>query len=303
MRIESLHALLSHYPDIDGFGEFDDLSLAEAKIRSRLERQDESLWQDADLEALTQLARIQGLQGLVVEAKTMLDRARPRVYPSEDGPATRLQIRYLLEQGRLLCLAMTPVKAQSYFNQALDFALKINATFFAIDAALMLSVSQPPKYKNEQLKNALQMAEQSSDPQAQLWLSHLYVMQGWHAFDFRRYEDALVSFEKALARPRQPGETLKVMVIHWCIARTLRALNRIDEALVMQRELLAQLSIAGQVNGHVFLEIAECLQVLKQPEEARGYFESAYTQLSTDGWYSDNKAADLSRMRHLYGKK
>ncbi len=73
-------------------------------------------------------------------------------------------------------------------------------------------------------------------------------MEGWHAFDFRRMEDALKSFNLALARPRVPGEMTKVIHIKWCVARCLRALGRIQEALDIQQELLSEITNAGKLN-------------------------------------------------------
>lgn len=89
-------------------------------------------------------------------------------------------------------------------------------------------------------------------------------------------------------------------MIRWSIGRTLRGLNRISEALDLQTQIKTELSIEGQVNGHVFLEIAECLQLQQRIEEAKGFFELAYKNLSLNPWYSDNNGTELRRMQFLF---
>jgi tetratricopeptide (TPR) repeat protein len=212
----------------------------------------------------------------------------------------RTEIRLLLEEGRHLWLIRNPAKALNLFNQAWTLASTSGENFFAIDAAIMLSLCQPKKFQNEWLQKALSLAEESPDEQAKLWLTQLYILNGWHFFDFRRFEEAYDNFIKALDRPRGNGETSNVHMIRWCVGRALRGLNRITEALDIQTQIKTDLSILGQTNGHVFLEIAECLQLLQRVEEAKSFFELAYKDLSTDPWYSDNNGTELKRMQFLY---
>ncbi len=47
----------------------------------------------------------------------------------------------------------------------------------------------------------------------------------------------------------------------------------------------------------------EVSAALAKKEEAKPYFESAYNKLSRNGWYSDNKTSELSRMQELYKKR
>ena len=303
MRIESVRDLHSQFPDIDGYWASGDFALTEATIRSALPADIGGEWSAKALDAITQLVRVQNLQGQSAEAKETLELARKLIMAMDPGKRTRLEIRLLLEEGRHLCLAMMPSKAQTHFNKAWTMATTTDEVFLAIEAAVMLSISQPPKFKNDWLQRAIALAEKTDIQQAKLWLAQLYLMDGWHAFDFRRFDDALKSFKKALERPRQPGEMTSLVLIKWCVARAMRALGLNQEALDIQKELLAEVSIEGKPNGHVFLEIAECLQLLKKTEEAKAYFESAYKELSVNGWYSDNKASELSRMQHLYKKR
>jgi len=303
MRIESVRDLHSQFPDIDGYWASDDLAATEATIRSMLPADLAGDWSPTALDAVTQLVRAQNLQGKSVEAKETLELARKLIMAIDPAKRVRLEIRLILEEGRHLCLSMMPAKAQAHFNQAWTMATEANEVFLAIEAAVMLSISQPPKSQNEWLQRAIQLAEKTDVAQAKLWLAQLYLMDGWHAYDFRRFEDALRSFNLALARPRDRGEMTDMILIKWCVARALRALGRTQEALEIQKELYIEVSNAGKLNGYVFLEMAECLQLLNKKDEARGYFEAAYKELSVNGWYSDNKASELSRMQHLYKKR
>lgn len=303
MRIESVRDLHGQFPDIDGYWSSGDLAVTEAAIRAVLPTDLAGEWNSTALNAITQLVRVQNLQGKSTEARETLELARKLIHALPPANGARNKIRLLIEEGRHLCLAMMPSKAQTHFQQAWTMATSANEAFLAIEIAVMFSISQPPKSKNDWLQRAIELAEKADVPEARLWLAQLYLMDGWHAFDFRRFEDALKSFKLALDRPSERGEMTSPIMIKWCIARALRALGRNQEALDIQNELLAEVSISGKLNGYIFLEIAECLQLLKKTEEAKTYFESAYKELSVNGWYSDNNASELSRMQHLFKKR
>lgn len=303
MRIESVRDLHSQFPDTDGFWASNDLVATENAIRAVLPNEDGGQWNTNTLNALTQLVRVQNLQGKTNDARNTLELARKHILGLEPSTRTHNEIRLLIEEGRHLCLAMTPSKALGLFQQAWNLANSSGEVFLAIEAAVMLSISQPPKYKNDWLQQAIDLAEKTDVAEAKLWLAQLYLMEGWHAFDFRRFDDALKSFERALSRPRENGEMTSLILIKWCVARAMRALGRNQEALDIQKGLLLEVPYAGQVNGYISLEVAECLQLLGKKEEAKSFFETAYKELSANAWYSDNKASELSRMMHLYKKR
>jgi tetratricopeptide (TPR) repeat protein len=301
MRIESLRDLLSQFPDVDGFWNFDDLTQTETIIKEQLDA--EKMANSTRLvELLTQLARVQGLLGKLTDAGATLLLANDLLGKHHEGGPLRAKIRFLIEQGRFFGLSMNSHQSLAYFAKAWELASPSDQTFFIIEAAVMLSVSQPPKYQNEWLQRALKMAEEATDNDSKLWLSQLYTMAGWHSFDFRKYDEALDNFQKALAQPYSEKEKSKLQRIKWAVGRTLRALNRLEESLEMQRALQAELEAEGKINGHVILEIGECLQLLKRYSEAKPCFESAYKELSLNGWYSDNKSLELSRIQHLSKK-
>ena len=198
---------------------------------------------------------------------------------------------------------MSPTKAHDIFARAWTLATDSNLPFFAIDAALMLSSIRPPKFQNEWLKKALDIVESSGDTNVRLWLAQLLFLQGWHEYDFRQFEGALESFTRALEQPLIIADETKGFALQWSRARTLRALGRTQDALVIQEGLLDKMRAKGKVNGHVYLEVAECKQLLNAKEEAKSYFESAYAELSANSWYSDNRIDELERMKYLYKKR
>jgi tetratricopeptide (TPR) repeat protein len=303
MRINSLHDALAYFPDFDGYWRSDDLAMTEAKIQSLLPTNWASEWTTKTVELLTQLARAQALQGKFSEARSTLDQAHQMIFESQKKMDPVAELRWILEQGRVLSLSMSPSKAHDQFVHAWNLATEKGLTFFAIDAALMISTVRPPKFRNEWLKKALDMAESSKDENDRMWLAQLLFLEGWHAFDTHQFDLALERFTKALDQPMIRNDESKGFALQWSRSRTLRALNQIPEALEIQEMLLARMQQRGKVSGHVYLEIAECKQLLNLKEEAKPYFELAYTQLSEDLWYSDNKKDELDRMKYLFKKR
>src|SRR6476620_2648798 len=124
MRIESLRGLHGQFPDIDGFWHFDDLMKTEITIREGLPRTGMP-WTPKDVEHLTQLARVQGLQGDLMGAKVTLENALEMIGKLEEKDRVRPVIRYSLELGRIHCLSMTPAKAQNALSHALKLAQEL----------------------------------------------------------------------------------------------------------------------------------------------------------------------------------
>jgi tetratricopeptide (TPR) repeat protein len=303
MRIESLYDALAFFPDIDGFWNSLSLADSESQFRAQLPHDWATEWTPRSVEIMTQIARAQGLQGELIKARDMLEQARQMISTSSQNLGPRTEVRCLLEQGRLLCLNMSPAKAHDLFIQAWTLANENGLPFFAVDAALMLSTIRPPKFQNEWLQKAYTQADSSTDRQVRLWLSQLLFLEGWHAFDFRQFDRALMCFEKALSQPNAADNAWRMMAMRWSHARAMRALGQVEQALVTQQSLLAEMSLKGSVSGHVYLEIAECQQILEQSDQAKINFELAYKELSVPGWYADNRDDELNRMKYLFKKR
>ena len=87
------------------------------------------------------------------------------------------------------------------------------------------------------------------------------------------------------------------------MGRTLRSLGRAEEALALQRTLLAEWEAAGEAGPYVLEEIAECLLALGRSDEARPFFARAHTELSKDDWLVKNEPGRLRRLAELGSEK
>lgn len=211
-------------------------------------------------------------------------------------------IRADIEEARSHLLARASSRAQPLFFQSWTAAMELGDTNLAVDAAFGLALTLPRRSQAECFDRALVLVEKSTDPSVQLWLAPLCLARGWHSFDLRKFDEALVFFERALAAPYDARENVDRAAIRWSIGRALRALDRADEALKIQLEVQDQMSSRGDISGHVFLEIGECMHMLRKTEGAKTFFEQAHTSLSTDVWYRDNRASELQRMKAFYKK-
>jgi hypothetical protein len=124
-------------------------------------------------ELLTQLARSQGLQQQFDAGHQTLDSAQALL----DSPAPRVEVRALLERGRLFNSAGEPAKAAPFFHQAFDKGRAAGLDFFTIDAAHMLGICLTTKEDSETPLQwnlrALDAAEKSTDPRARNWMGSL----------------------------------------------------------------------------------------------------------------------------------
>ena len=88
-------------------------------------------------------------------------------------------------------------------------------------------------------------------------------------------------------------------IAKWTVARTLRSMNRFEEALSHQRELEREFEFTAEEDGYVFEEIGECLLGLNRLDEARSYFATAYLLLSKDEWLAQKESERLQRLKQL----
>lgn len=259
------------------------------------------------IELLSQIARTQGLQGKLAEAETTLGDAELLLEQNINNYRVRARIRFLLEKGRIFCLLRTPARAHPLFSEAWTLASQAGEDVYAIDAAQMVASIEPAKMQKNWVLKALGLAENSSNPEAKRLLGALYSTLGWHYYDLRQYDKALELFNKALhcleadlAASENDVILLKrILVAKWSVAKTLRAQGRVEEALKIQEELLAQLQQSGSRSGDVCEELAECLHLLKRTNEATVYFELAYNELSKDERVVDNMPDRIKRLKSL----
>ena len=268
---------------------------SEARFREYLATVDP--YTPAYVELLTQIARAQGLQRNFDAAQQTLDEAQKLL----TNQMPRAQIRYLLERGRVYNSASQADQARPLFLQAWEQAVNDGEDFYAVDAAHMLGIIELPEQQLLWNEKALALAEKSRDPRAQQWLGSLYNNIGWTYHDLQQEETALALFEKALVWRLAQGQDREIRIAKWSVARILRALHRVEEALAMQQALHEEWARSGEVDGYVEEEIGEGLLLLAQPEQAQAYFATAYRELAKDPWLVAHEAARLERLR-TFGK-
>jgi tetratricopeptide (TPR) repeat protein len=284
-------------PNFDEWWDYDHPDATEKRFREVLSLAEEAGDRGYLAELLTQVARTEGLQRRFSEAHATLDRAEGLL--SDD--LHRARVRYLLERGRAFNSSGRADEARPLFLLAWEFGRAAGEDYHAIDAAHMVAIVAGPEESDAWNRKALELAEQTGDARSKKWLGSLYNNMGWTRHDQGEYEAALMLFEKALAAREVEGDVTLIRVGRWCVARALRSLGRVEEALEMQRGLLREYVGVGATDGFVFEELGECLYALKREEEARSFFAQAYEELAKDAWLVAGEPERLQRLKELGG--
>ncbi|MAT95748.1 MAG: hypothetical protein CL608_01165 [Anaerolineaceae bacterium] len=292
---------MSEFPELHTLWDYNDPAGTAVRFQELLPEVEASADRAYHVELLSQLARTHSLRRQFAEAHQLLDEAETMLTGAMIVP----KMRCLLERGRAFNSAGDPERALPLFHEAfaLGTAVTPQADFHTIDAAHMIAIAEPET--SDQLKwneKALALAEATPDKRAAGWLGSLYNNLGWTYHDRGEYNRALSIFEKALAwreaNHQDKPETIRIA--RWCVGRTLRSLNRLEEALALQQALLAE---DGLSDGFVYEELGECLWALDRREEARPYFVQAYAELSKLDWLVTSEPERLERLARLGSKK
>ena len=267
----------SKLPDFDILWDYEHPGPTEGKFRELLPAAIDSLDISYLAELLTQIARAEAMQKKFQEAQKTLDRVE-KALPKADQ---KVSVRYVLERGRVLSLSGKPREAQPRLREAFNLALMLKMDLHAIDAARMMAIAEPEKALEWNMK-ALDLAEKSADAGANKAKGPLYSSIGWNHFERKEYQEALFMFQKALESCEELGDPLKIRTAKWPVAKVLRVIEHTEEALEMQRKLFEEYQGEGKRNGYVYEEIAECLLILGQEQEAQEWFAAAHAELSKD---------------------
>jgi tetratricopeptide (TPR) repeat protein len=287
--------------DLDSLWNYDKPAESEARFRDALAGVGPNAQLSWRLELQTQIARAQGLQRRWAQAHATLEEVYNSLAPEHRAP----RVRYLLERGRVLNSSGSPAESGPLFEQAWESARSWRLDALAVDAAHMLAIvagaTGLPDHAMQWNQRAIDLANRSDDPKARRWLGSLRNNVGWSHHAAGRYEDALREFQLALDLRRERNDAKLIRVARWCVARTLRSLARVDEALAIQRDLARELSEAGGRDGYVQEELAECLHSLGRVAEARPLFAEAHALLSADPWLVDSEPQRVCRLAELGG--
>ena len=283
--------------DIQALWDYDDPAGSETKFRALLVDVAEETDEAFQAELLTQVARAQGLQRQFDDAHRTLDEAEAML----DGDMHRAKVRLLLERGRVFNSSGRADTAKPLFTEAWRLASREEIDGLAVDAAHMTAIVESGDEALKWDQKALDLANTSADPDAQRWKGSLCNNIGWTYHENGNFGTALGYFEQALEHRLEQDKVDDIRVARWCVARCLRSLGRVEEALAIQRELEQQIADIENPDGYVYEELAECLHALGRSDEAKPYFRRAHELLSRDAWLTESEPERIGRLAELAG--
>ena len=273
--------------------DFDDLDGTWERFEQALEQQTSAAER---AEVLTQLGRVQGLQGDLAAGDRLLDEAETAAV---DSPLAR--VRVLLERGRLRRSGGDPQAALPLFVAAFDLATEAAEEALAADAAHMAALAAADHSEMVAwTRRGVELAERATDPDVRYWLGPLLNNLGWACFAAGQYEEALEAFQRALrARERDPRRRAEIEIARYPVARTLRVLGRPAAAAALLEEAVAWTRMVGEPDGWFHEELAEAYAALGREADARQQARLALPLLTaTDASFKDD-AGRASRLRAL----
>lgn len=280
---------------LDTLWDYDDPAGSEERFlvlagRARVERGGALL-----AEALTQLARSQGLQRKFDEAHENLDEAERALRPDD----ARGGVRLLLERGRIERFEQHEGRGRAAYLEAWELARATGEDGLAVDAAHMLGIVEPAEEGARWNERAMELARNSPDPDARRWVGSLANNMGWLRHAAGDDDGAIALFELSCDAFLADGRVDRARIGRWSIARCMRSQGDVEAALAEQRALLTELDALGEADGFVFEEIGECLLALERENDARPFFVRAYAELADDLRLQTDEPERLERLRAL----
>lgn len=266
---------------IDAAWDFGDPAGSERRFRSLA---DES--EGIELaEVQTQLARSLGLQKRFNDAHEVLDSISAELRSND----SRLNVRWHLEKGRVANSSGDRAGALSSFKTAWKLAADAGIDFLAIDAGHMIAIASDAPGALEWNARCLALAEESCEPRARNWQGSLLNNLGWTLMDEGRTDEALEIFQRAVVFRQESGRQPALNIAYWCVGHCLRILDRAEDALVIQLNL-----IESGGDGYAYEEAGECLIALNRDKEAAPHFKRAAELL--EGQIDESR---LNRLKQL----
>jgi tetratricopeptide (TPR) repeat protein len=179
----------------------------------------------------TQRARALGLQDQFDAANALLD--------SIESESPLVRGRIALERGRLRTSAGDAAAAVPFFEEARSLFATTGASDLDVDALHMLAIADSER-SVEWAEAGLAIARTSDDPETARWQGPLLNNLGWTLHDRGDLALAMSTFQVALGWYETHGTPDQLHIAHWSVARCLRSLGRLEEALAIQTRLAAE---------------------------------------------------------------
>lgn len=243
--------------DLTPLWDFDDPVQSEQRFRAALVT---ATGDDVDI-LQTQIARSYGIRRDFAKGQEILKGLEPQVQIA----GVEARTRYWLELGRTYSSATHPAESQTLaakerarkaYTQAFETARSGQLDYLAIDALHMLAfVDTAPSDQLKWGQAALAIAQASSQSSAKAWEASLRNNVGYALYQLGRYEEALDQFKQAVVLRERGKNLAATRSAHWMVGWTLRALNKVDEALEIQLRLERERRATGEPSPYVFEEL------------------------------------------------
>lgn len=243
--------------DLASLSDFSKPELSEQRFRAALATAN----RDDALILQTQIARTYGLRRDFAHAQEILRSIEPQIQTA----SAEARVYHALEFGRTLASATHPPETQtpetkelarSAYLRAVELAKAERLDGLAVDALHMLAfVDTAPLDQLKWGQEALAIVEASPQPSAKKWEASLRNNVGYALHQLGRYNEALVQFRQAVVLRERAENAEATRAAHWMVAWTLRALDRLDEALEIQLRLERECNAAGAPDPYVLDEL------------------------------------------------
>lgn len=244
--------------DVAALWDFADPALSERRFREALA----GAQGDDAIVLQTQIARTQGLRRNLTGAKDLLRSLEPQLA----GAGAEARARHALEWGRNHISAVTKPEertpenlaaARAAYERALAVAREGRLDELAIDAVHMMAfVDNAPAEQLKWNEQALAMVLASTQPGGRAWEASIRNNLAYSLHQLGRHAEALPHYERALALREAAGARPRARyVARWLVARELRLVGRLDEALALQTQLEGQMHVVGDPDPYVLEEL------------------------------------------------
>ncbi len=294
-----------------------DLDKAQAELEGLLKKSLHAKKFDLHCQIASQVALVQAMQQKFDDAYATLHRAE-KFLVDKNGIA---QIRINYERGRVMYQEDLWIDGKvvrfheiyALFYKAYALSEKLHYDYYTVDLAHMIAIIVPDNLQKIIWNNvALDIAVKTEDKKTKLWLGPLYNNLGQNYFDVADYEASLQAYQEAYDIFVAQKEVSQVQFASWTIARCLRVLGKVDEALAMQQQNLQILEVAFKnkslnvaestfylMRGLIYEEFAWLYYVQNNHDQTRLYASRALQNLEQDSMFVKTSSERLEKLRSL----